>query len=183
MLWSLGWHSLLSSYLLFFWFYLAYCNNQRFRLSDIYRSIIPRLIHQIFTQRHVKMLIFWINLSQCFYLTSLLNCLFVKGMKLFQKHLLKNFILLQIIYDSAIKWLTKKTSSLFPLKDKIQHPSCKIYRSDCSCGEVYTGQLVKQTAMEQLEFRAGKMEWWFRTIKTLKLPAHTLNGHFYFRHQ
>ena len=62
-------------------------------------------------------------------------------------------------YDSAIKWLTKKTSSLFPLKDKIQHPSCKIYRSDCSCGEVYTGQLVKQTAMEQLEFRAGKMEW------------------------
>ena len=30
-------------------------------------------------------------------------------------------------YDTAIKWITKKTSSLFPLKDKNQHPSCKIY--------------------------------------------------------
>ena len=39
-------------------------------------------------------------------------------------------------YDAVIKWLTKKTSSLFPLKDKNQHPSCKIYRGDCSCGEV-----------------------------------------------
>ena len=35
-------------------------------------------------------------------------------------------------YNAAIKWLTKKTSSLFHIKD-----SCKIYKGDCSCGEMY----------------------------------------------
>ena len=29
-------------------------------------------------------------------------------------------------YDIAVKWLTKKVKSLFPLKDRNLHPSCKI---------------------------------------------------------
>ena len=31
-------------------------------------------------------------------------------------------------YDIAVKWLTKKVKSLFPLKDRNLHPSCKIYK-------------------------------------------------------
>ena len=30
-------------------------------------------------------------------------------------------------YDIAVKWLTQKVKSLFPLKDCNLHPSCKIY--------------------------------------------------------
>ena len=32
-------------------------------------------------------------------------------------------------YDTAVKWLTKKVKSLFPLKDCNLHLSCKIYNS------------------------------------------------------
>ena len=38
-------------------------------------------------------------------------------------------------YDMAVKWLTKKVKSVFPLKDRNLYPSCKIYKSICSCGE------------------------------------------------
>ena len=38
-------------------------------------------------------------------------------------------------YDIAVKWLTKKVKSLFPLKDRNLHPSCKIYKGVGSCGD------------------------------------------------
>ena len=44
-------------------------------------------------------------------------------------------------YDIAIKWITKKVSSLFPLKSKNLHPSCKVYKGECKqCGVVYVGE-------------------------------------------
>ena len=46
-------------------------------------------------------------------------------------------------YDIAVKWLTKKVKSLFPLKDCNLHPSCKIYKGVCSCGETYIGETIR----------------------------------------
>ena len=46
-------------------------------------------------------------------------------------------------YDIAVKWLTKKVKSLFPLKDRNLHPSCKIYKGICSCGETYIDETIR----------------------------------------
>ena len=46
-------------------------------------------------------------------------------------------------YDIAVKWLAKKVKSLFPLKDCNLHPSCKIYKGVCSCGETYIGETIR----------------------------------------
>ena len=41
----------------------------------------------------------------------------------------------------VISWKTRKTSSLFSLKDKKLYPSCKIYYGKCKqCGEDYVGE-------------------------------------------
>ena len=45
-------------------------------------------------------------------------------------------------YDIAVKWLTKKVKSLFTLKDWNFHPSCKIYKGVCSCGETNIGETI-----------------------------------------
>ena len=46
-------------------------------------------------------------------------------------------------YYIALKWLTKKVKSLFPLKDRNLHPSCKTYKGICSCGETYIGKTIR----------------------------------------
>ena len=46
-------------------------------------------------------------------------------------------------YDITVKWLTKKVKSLFPLKDRNLHLSCKIYKCICSCGEKYNGETIR----------------------------------------
>ena len=46
-------------------------------------------------------------------------------------------------YGIAVKWLKKKVKSLFPLKDRNLHPSCKIYKGICSCGETYIGETIR----------------------------------------
>ena len=46
-------------------------------------------------------------------------------------------------YDIAVTWLTKKVKSLFPLEDRNLHPSCKIYKGICSCGETYVGETIR----------------------------------------
>ena len=45
-------------------------------------------------------------------------------------------------YYIALKWLTKKVKSLFPLKDRNLHPSCKTYQAICSCGETSIGETI-----------------------------------------
>ena len=42
-----------------------------------------------------------------------------------------------------IVWKTRKIRTLFPLKDKILHPACVIYKGVCSCGATYVGQTGK----------------------------------------
>ena len=37
--------------------------------------------------------------------------------------------------------------SLFPLKDKVNHYSCVIYRGDCSCDQNYIGVTVRNAKM------------------------------------
>ena len=46
-------------------------------------------------------------------------------------------------YSLNIKWNTKKVKSLFSLKSKNPHPSCKIYEGECNCGETYIGETVR----------------------------------------
>ena len=42
-----------------------------------------------------------------------------------------------------IKWITKKTKTLFKLKDKGVHPACKIYRGVCNCRKTYIGETIR----------------------------------------
>ena len=41
--------------------------------------------------------------------------------------------------------------SLFPLKDKNLHPSCKIYEGECSCGELYIGETIRNVEIRWAE--------------------------------
>ena len=43
-------------------------------------------------------------------------------------------------FDIAVKWSTKKISSLFCLRDKNPHLACKIYEGNCSCSANYIGE-------------------------------------------
>ena len=45
-------------------------------------------------------------------------------------------------FDVRIKWLTKKVKSLFRVKRKSLHQSCKIHKGVCSFGESYIGETV-----------------------------------------
>ena len=51
----------------------------------------------------------------------------------------------------AIKWKTKQVRSLFPLKDKNPHPSCKIYEGECKCGMKYIGQTKRNVEIRWAE--------------------------------
>ena len=42
-----------------------------------------------------------------------------------------------------VVWNTRKILLLFPLKDKVQHFSCVIYKGICSCGETYVGKTIR----------------------------------------
>ena len=46
-------------------------------------------------------------------------------------------------YDIALKWLTKKVISIFPLRDCNLHPSCKIYEVVSTCGETYIDETIR----------------------------------------
>ena len=56
--------------------------------------------------------------------------------------------------------------SLFPLKDKVDHYSCVIYRGDCSCDQSYIGERVRNAKIRwnKHEYRNSKSE----TAKHLK---------------
>ena len=46
-------------------------------------------------------------------------------------------------YDIAVKLLTKKVKSLFPLKDRHLYTACKIYKGISSCGETYVCETIR----------------------------------------
>ena len=55
---------------------------------------------------------------------------------------------------------TKKVQSLFPLKNKVKHISCAIYRGDCSCDQNYIGDTVgnAKTRWNEHEDKSTKTE-------------------------
>ena len=54
-------------------------------------------------------------------------------------------------FDIAVKWSTKKISSLFCLKDKNPHLACKIYEGNCSCSANYIGETNVETQWNEHE--------------------------------
>ena len=52
-------------------------------------------------------------------------------------------------YDTAIKWITQKVKSLFKVKDRNLHPSCK--KVKCKCGEIYVGETVRNMELSWAE--------------------------------
>ena len=52
----------------------------------------------------------------------------------------------------AVKWLKKKVKSLFPLKYRNLHPSC---RGFCSCGETYIGETIPNVKERCLEHNSS----------------------------
>ena len=47
----------------------------------------------------------------------------------------------------VVKWSTRKVKTLFRLKSKNPHPSCKIYEGTCSCGSAYIGETIRNVAV------------------------------------
>ena len=54
-------------------------------------------------------------------------------------------------FKLSIKWITKKVSNLFPLKDKRIHPSCNIYEGVCVCGTKYIGETERNVEIRWKE--------------------------------
>ena len=44
--------------------------------------------------------------------------------------------------------------TIFQLKDKPLHSSCKIYKGKCSCGESYVGETTRTVEMRWIEHNA-----------------------------
>ena len=42
-----------------------------------------------------------------------------------------------------VVWNKCKIQSLLPLKDKVRHLHCVIYKGICSCGEIYVGETTR----------------------------------------
>ena len=50
-----------------------------------------------------------------------------------------------------IVWSTRKSRSLFQIKDNAKHYSCIIYEGNCSCGESYVGESVRNNVLRWAE--------------------------------
>ena len=51
----------------------------------------------------------------------------------------------------VVKWCTRKVKTLFSLKCKNPHPSCKIYEGTHSCGSAYIGETIRNVAVRWSE--------------------------------
>ena len=57
---------------------------------------------------------------------------------------------------SAVKWLTKKEKTLFPLKDCNLNMSWKIYKGTCSCGDTYFGETIRNVEKRSSEHNSDE---------------------------
>ena len=57
-----------------------------------------------------------------------------------------------------VVWNTRKVQSPFPLKDKIDHYSCVIYRGDCSCDQNYVTVCNAKIRWNEHEYKNSKSE-------------------------
>ena len=46
-------------------------------------------------------------------------------------------------FNFNVVWNTRNIPSLFPLKDKVQHLNCVIYKGICSCGKTNVGETIR----------------------------------------
>ena len=61
-------------------------------------------------------------------------------------------------YVSTIKWITRKTRSLFPLKDRNPYPACQIYHGTCVCGKSYIGETIRNVQTRWKEHKDPKKD-------------------------
>ena len=59
-------------------------------------------------------------------------------------------------FDIKIVWNTRKVKTLFRIKDKNPHPSCKIYEGVCSCNETYIGETKRNVEVRWCEHNNPK---------------------------
>ena len=57
-----------------------------------------------------------------------------------------------------IIWNTRKIHSLFDNKDKVQHLSCVICKSVCSCGAYYIGETIRNVKIRQMSMKVELMK-------------------------
>ena len=50
-----------------------------------------------------------------------------------------------------IVWNTRNIRSLFQIKDKVKHYSCVVYEGNCSCGENYVSESVRNVVLRWAE--------------------------------
>ena len=77
------------------------------------------------------------------------------------KHFIQKFkSFMTIECTIVIKWKTRKIRSLFSLKSKNPHPSCKLYEGQCSCGASYIGETKRNVQVRWKEHNdpRGKSE-------------------------
>ena len=54
-------------------------------------------------------------------------------------------------YSVHLLWQTRKIKSIFKPEDKNQHPSHVIYEGNCSCGESYVGETMRNVEVRTAE--------------------------------
>ena len=68
------------------------------------------------------------------------------------KHFIRKF---KSFFDTdctvVVKWSTRKIRTLFRLKSKNPHPSCKVYEGTCSCGDIYIGETKRNVEVRWSE--------------------------------
>ena len=90
-----------------------------------------------------------------------------------------------------VVWNTRRIQSLFPLKDKVQHLSCIIYKGICSCGETYVGETIRNCKIrcdehndvnknsEPAKHLARNIEHEFSWFILARAPVNTLKKEFW----
>ena len=51
----------------------------------------------------------------------------------------------------VVKWVTRKIKTLFSLKSRNPHPSCKLYEGTCTCGGIYIGETKRNVEVRWQE--------------------------------
>ena len=68
------------------------------------------------------------------------------------KHFIPKFkSFLDVECKVVVKWITRKIRTLFSLKSKNPHPSCKLYEGSCSCGDNYIGETKRNVEVRWQE--------------------------------
>ena len=68
------------------------------------------------------------------------------------KHFITKFkSFLDVDCKVVVKWITRKVRTLFSLKSRNPHPSCKLYEGSCTCGDTYIGETKRNVEVRWQE--------------------------------